>query len=132
MENPDTVFDIDSHMNELFSKAKVTSFKLAQMNTNEKNLLLLKIADSLEKHKAQIIKANEADMKNASLDKDTKKSELDRLFLNDQRISSIAADIRLVANLPDPVGEETGWSVKNGLKIRCVKVPFGVIGAIYE
>ncbi len=108
--------------------AKVASSYLAQLNTTQKNEILIKMADNLEENSEKIIIANSIDLKNAQI----KPNEKDRLLLTSSRIKSIANDIRLVANLTDPIGEEEGWSVKNGLKIRKVRVPFGVIAAIYE
>lgn len=101
------------------------------MTTREKNSMLLKMADAIEARTEEIIKANKLDMKNATKQK-TDSSQLDRLLLNKQKLKQMAEDIRAVASLQDPVGEEKNWTRPNGLTIRQMRVPFGVIGVIYE
>ncbi|MDD3108250.1 MAG: glutamate-5-semialdehyde dehydrogenase [Alistipes sp.] len=90
---------------------------------------LVALADTTENNKERILKANQEDLARM----DPKNPMYDRLLLNAERITAIAADIRKVAALPSPVGEVLrAWSLPNGLKIRKVSVPFGVIGVIYE
>jgi glutamate-5-semialdehyde dehydrogenase len=122
--------DMDSYMEGLFTKARAASIVLASMNAGEKNALLLKMASSLESHCAKLVESNSLDMEAAK--SKMNKSELDRLLITPERVKSIASDIRMVATLQDPIGQEEGWMVPNGLRIRRVRVPFGVIGAIYE
>jgi glutamate-5-semialdehyde dehydrogenase len=117
-------------MDQIFTTARNASQTLLLLNDLEKSAILHKMADSLESNSQAILKANAKDIEAAKAK--MKESELDRLRLTSNRIKSIAADVRLIANLKDPVGSEEGWTVKNGLKIRKVRVPFGVIGAIYE
>ena len=98
----------------------------------DKNRALLAIADALENNTAVILSANEQDLargKEAGLTD----SLLDRLALNESRIAGIAAGVRDIAALPDPVGVvEAQFTPKNGLTIQKVRVPIGVIGIIYE
>ena len=116
---------------ESLKRAKKASTVLAQMGAAQKNSMLLKMASELERSTAEILAANAKDMSAASAS-GTKESLMDRLMLNESRLKSIANDVRHVASLPDPVGEEEGWSLPNGIAIRKVRVPLGVVGAIYE
>ncbi len=122
--------DIASYMEGLYGKARKAGMKLASMSAAEKNAVLLRMAGLIEHDAERIVKANAIDVDAAR--KEMTKSEIDRLLLSSERLRSIAADVRAVASLRDPVGEEEGWTVPNGLSIRRVRVPFGVIGAIYE
>ena len=112
--------------------AKAASMAVAQLNTEQKNAALLAMADAIEANCAEILAANAADMEReraAGMSPDM----LDRLMLNEKRVSDMALGLRQVAELPDPVGEVMReWTRPNGLKIRKVRVPMGVIGIIYE
>jgi glutamate-5-semialdehyde dehydrogenase len=121
---------VEDYMDGLMKNAATAAMKLAAMNSSSKNAILLKMADLLEKNSDAIVDANGMDMDAAK--KKMTPGELDRLLLSAQRVKSIADDVRAVALLKDPIGEEEGWTVPNGLRIRRVRVPFGVIGAIYE
>ncbi|MBI5228421.1 glutamate-5-semialdehyde dehydrogenase [Candidatus Micrarchaeota archaeon] len=123
-------FDLE----ETFVSAKKSGSRLALMDSTEKNAVLEKMAGALENNETEILAANKIDLENAKVKDKTKvkESELDRLMLNSQRLKGIAQDIRMVAALPDPIGGEEMWTRPNGLQIRRVRVPFGVIGAIYE
>jgi glutamate-5-semialdehyde dehydrogenase len=121
---------VEDYMDGLMKNAATAAMKLAAMNSSSKNAILLKMADLLEKNSDAIVDANGMDMDAAK--KKITPGELDRLLLSAQRVKSIADDVRAVALLKDPIGEEEGWTVPNGLRIRRVRVPFGVIGAIYE
>jgi glutamate-5-semialdehyde dehydrogenase len=102
---------------------------LAQLSAAERNDLLLGIACALEQHEAGILRANEEDLDRARL----AGSMRDRLLLNPERISEMVKSVRDVAALPDPVGEVIEqWTRPNGLLIRQIRVPFGVIGIVYE
>ena len=110
-------------------RARVASAKLAQLSTEEKNALLLAIADAVEAHQSEILSANRADIEHSGLDVAMR----DRLLLTPARIQEMARGVRDVAGLPDPVGETlVQWTKSNGLKIRKVRVPLGVVGIIYE
>jgi glutamate-5-semialdehyde dehydrogenase len=108
--------------------ARKASFKLALLSTSEKNRMLLKMADELEKDAPTILAANAKDLEASDL----KSSLKDRLMLNKERLKAIADDVRKVAELPDPIGESEEWTRPNGLKISKVRVPLGVVGTIYE
>ncbi|MBI5223525.1 glutamate-5-semialdehyde dehydrogenase [Candidatus Micrarchaeota archaeon] len=121
---------IEKYMEEIFANAKLASQKLLLLNTEEKNVILNKMADAIDSNAKAIIEANSKDVEDAK--SKMTEAELDRLRLTKERVKSIANDIRTIADLKDPIGDEEGWTVSNGLKIRKVRVPFGVIGAIYE
>jgi len=110
-------------------RAREAASKLALLSTEEKNALLLAIADALEAQESQILAANAEDIRNSGLDGAMR----DRLLLTPARIKEMAGGVREVAALPDPIGETLAeWNKANGLKIRKVRVPLGVIGIIYE
>ena len=89
-------------------------------------------ADALIAHTPQIIEANHLDVQ-AAEDAGTDPAIIDRLTLTEQRLADIAAAVRQVAALPDPVGDVLrGYTLPNGLKVRQVRVPLGVVGMIYE
>jgi glutamate-5-semialdehyde dehydrogenase len=122
-------------MNEVEVKAKAAksaSKKLAYLSTAIKNKALLDIADELVAKEKDIIAANRKDY-TAGEKSGMSTAMLDRLLLNTERIKGIAADVRTVAALPDPVGEtfETR-TLPNGLQVGKRRVPLGVIGAVYE
>ena len=112
--------------------AKDASASLAIASTIQKNHALEEIANLLVSSEKDIVSANLKDLERA-------KSEglsaglQDRLMLNTDRIAALANSIRQIVALPDPVGESVrGMSLPNGLKLSEVRVPFGVVGAIYE
>jgi len=106
--------------------------ELTTLSTHLKNAVLLDLADRLEQHTEHILQANDADMAEAR-DAGMEPAMLDRLLLTSDRIAGIAADVRHVASLPDPIGEEFDTRLlPNGLEIRRQRVPLGVIGVIYE
>src|SRR5579864_3973260 len=110
-------------------RARAASARLAQMTTKEKNALLLAIADALEAHQESILAANREDVETSGLDGAMR----DRLLLTTERIQDMARGVRDVAALPDPIGETLAqWITPNGLHIRKVRVPLGVVGIIYE
>ncbi len=111
--------------------AKEAARTLREVTTADKNNALLAIADSLEASKAQILDANARDME-AGKDAGLTSALLDRLNLA-KRLNGVVADVRNVANLPDPVGKEFGQHIlSNGLKVKKRRVPIGVMGVIYE
>ena len=118
-------------MEKMLSAAKAAKFEVCKLTTQEKNAALLAMADALVAGEAEILAANALDMEAA---KGTVSDVmLDRLQLTAARIAGMAQGIREVAALPDPVGhllEE--YTRPDGLKIRRVSVPMGVIGIIYE
>ena len=108
------------------------SQKLALQNASEKNAALAAVAEALDKNRASIIAANKADI-DAARTNGMSESIIDRLLLNDKRIDGIIESLRLVIGQTDPVGEEVaGWKTPNGMTIRQVRVPLGVVAIIYE
>lgn len=108
------------------------SQKLALQNASEKNAALSAVADALDKNRASIIAANQLDI-DAARANGMSESIIDRLLLNDKRIDGIIESLRLVIGQTDPVGEEVaGWKTPNGMTIRQVRVPLGVVAIIYE
>ena len=116
---------------ELLIAAKKTAPQLRTASAEAKNRALLCMADALLKHTADILSANEHDMQAAR--GNISEVMLDRLALSEARISAMAEGIRQVAVLPDPVGHELSRVTRpNGMVIRKVSVPLGVVAIIYE
>jgi glutamate-5-semialdehyde dehydrogenase len=114
---------------EKLERARIAAAALAQLSTTQKNALLLEIADALDSHAGRILRANEEDIHRSNL----AGAMRDRLLLTPARITQIAASVREVAILPDPVNEVVEeWTRPNGLLIRKVRVPLGVVGIVYE
>ncbi len=112
--------------------AKDASRALAILTTEQKNQALSLIADALVTHASSIIEANREDLERGRAS-GTSASLLDRLALDEKRIRSIADGVRQVIELPDPVGEMLEQTTRpNGLHIRKLRVPLGLIGMIYE
>ena len=110
-------------------RARSASARLAQLSTQEKNVLLLALADALEAGAESILQANREDLNTSGLEGAMR----DRLLLTPARISDMARGVRQVEALPDPIGEILSeWTRPNGLRIRKVRVPLGVVGIIYE
>jgi glutamate-5-semialdehyde dehydrogenase len=110
-------------------RARAASAKLAQLSTEQKNALLLAIADAVEGHEKDILAANRADIEHSGLEGAMR----ERLLLTPARIKEMARGVRDIAALPDPIGETLAeWTKENGLRIRKVRVPLGVVGIIYE
>lgn len=111
------------------TEARKASLALLGLNESQTNDLLCKLADALETNKERIVNANALDLQRM----DPADPRYDRLMLNADRISGIANDTRNVASLPSPLGIELSSTQRpNGMVIRKVTVPFGVIGVIYE
>jgi len=126
---------MQSDIEELENKgkaAKAASRKLAHLPTEVKDKALLNIAASLISREQAILDANRLDYdqaKAAGMDE----AMLDRLMLDPGRLQGIAADVRAVASLPDPIGEAFDTrTLPNGMRIERRRVPMGVIGVIYE
>jgi glutamate-5-semialdehyde dehydrogenase len=119
-------------MEQLGRRAKEASRRLATTTTAVKDAALLAAADLLEAGAAQVLEANAADLA-AAEQVGTGPTVMDRLRLTQGRVEAMAGGLRKVAALPDPVGEViTGWVRPNGLEIRQVRVPLGVVAIIYE
>lgn len=105
---------------------------VADLSTDDKNALLVSMADGLEADTPAILDANARDMAAAEA-KGTVGAMLDRLKLDEARIAGIASALREVAALPDPVGQVTRSETRpNGIRVERVRVPLGVIAMIYE
>jgi glutamate-5-semialdehyde dehydrogenase len=112
--------------------AKDASASLAIASTIQKNEALEQIADLLVASENDIVSANLKDLEKAKVE-GLSAGLQDRLMLNRDRIAALANSIREIVALPDPIGESVrGMSLPNGLKLSQVRVPFGVVGAIYE
>lgn len=112
--------------------AKAASYALAALRTDVRNAALEAMADALMEHTDVILHENAADVSEAK-EAGMRASYIDRLHLDAERVASMAEGLRLTAALPDPLGRED-YSVRrpNGLEIRRMRVPLGVIGMIYE
>lgn len=114
---------------EKLQRARQASTKLALFSTEEKDALLLAIADAIQAQSQSILAANREDMETSGLEGAMR----DRLLLTPERINEMAQAVRDVAALADPIGETLSeWTRPNGLHIRKVRVPLGVVGIIYE
>lgn len=112
--------------------AKQAAVLTNNVTTEQKNEALLAMASALIAHSDDIIAANHIDLENGRKN-GTSKSLLDRLALNKERIEGIAEGLRQIVALEDPVGEQLEqFSRPNGLRIKQIRVPLGVIGMIYE
>ena len=124
--------DIKAEMMKKAEAAREASRKLGVLPTCVKNEALMAMADVLEKRGSLILTANAQDLEDAR-QKGLKRSYLDRLMLNETRIAQMAEGLRQTASLPDPVCQGDYSTIRpNGLEIRRVRVPIGVIGIIYE
>ena len=116
-------------MKKIFERVKTASKQLALITDEQRNGILLSLADAIGEHEETLLQANAQDL--ARMDKSN--PLYDRLQLTSERLKGIADDMRHVANLPSPLGIVTKHRVlDNGLDLKRVSVPFGVIGMIYE
>ena len=112
--------------------ARAASRPLARLSTEEKDRILLSIADALQGEQGPILEANALDYE-AGKAAGLSDALLDRLLLTKERLDALASDVRRVAELPDPVGEHLeSRTMPNGLLVERRRVPLGVIGSIYE
>ncbi|MGZ4601502.1 glutamate-5-semialdehyde dehydrogenase [Oryzihumus sp.] len=124
--------EVTAHVAELGDRARVASRRLALLSRAAKDAALLAMADALEAAAPQVVQANAEDLERG---RETGLAEglLDRLRLDEGRVRAVAGALRDIAGLPDPVGEVVrGSTLPNGLQIRQVRVPMGVVGMIYE
>ncbi|MCK8676873.1 glutamate-5-semialdehyde dehydrogenase [Streptomyces lichenis] len=113
-------------------RARVAADGIAPLPRAAKDAALLAVADALEARAAEAVAANAEDIARARA-AGTSETVIDRLTLTPERIRAIAADVRHVAALPDPVGEVVrGSTLPNGIDLRQIRVPLGVVGIIYE
>ena len=123
---------VKQYMTQLGQQAKQAGRVLSKVETHQKNLALLKIADVIAEHSPRLIAENQRDLvaaKNNGLDA----ASIDRLQLTPARIESMIEGLRQVAALPDPVGEISNLNYRpSGIQVGQMRVPLGVIGIIYE
>ena len=113
-------------------EAKEGARVLLRASSEQKNTVLIKMAEALQKRAKELISENRKDISFAQK-KGLSKALIDRLTLNEKRISEMAAGLREVSALPDPVGEVVKmWQRPNGMTVGRMRVPIGVIGIIYE
>lgn len=119
-------------INSICEKLKTASNELALLTAFQKNESLKLVAKELDLNRKTILEANNIDVQNA-INKGTKPSLIDRLKLDDRRIDSIIDSLNIVISQTDPIGEElSGWKTPNGMTIRQVRVPLGIVAIIYE
>jgi glutamate-5-semialdehyde dehydrogenase len=124
--------DLIQLVTDLARRARAASLVLATASTGRKNAALARLAELLPASTDALLAANARDLA-AAKEHDLTAAQIDRLTLDAKRIAQMAEGVRQVAALPDPVGEELEHTVRpNGLAIRKLRVPIGVIGIIYE
>jgi len=112
--------------------ARTASRVLATLTTRQKNAALEAIADSVMRNEARILAANQLDLANGR-ENAMAEGLQDRLRLDEKRLAALAKAVLDIVALPDPVGDVVrGSTLENGLQLTQVRVPFGVVGAIYE
>ncbi|MGQ9532720.1 MAG: glutamate-5-semialdehyde dehydrogenase [Desulfotomaculales bacterium] len=113
-------------------QAKEAARRLAYLPTDVKDAALVAMAEALLRHTDAILEANEVDLR-AGRERGLSRALIDRLLLTPERIQDMAEGLRVLTNLPDPVGEVVAmWTRPNGLMIGQMRVPLGVVGIIYE
>jgi glutamate-5-semialdehyde dehydrogenase len=123
---------MDDYVAKIVTKAKSNSYKLASLSEKKKNKILKDMAAAVLDNKSFIIKENKKDLQRAAKIK-LDKSFIDRLRLDEKRINQMSTSLKEVADLADPLGEVISKKVRpNGIKIKKVRVPIGVILIIYE
>jgi len=128
----DSAVDLSTVMLDLGRRARVAAAVLAFASPQSKVQALHAAADAIDDRRDDILSANALDMR-AAEGKGISKAFLDRLQLNDKRIDAMIEGLRTIADLPDPVGRVLAeWTRPNGMAIRRVSTPLGVIGVIFE
>ena len=121
-----------THIRQLALQCRDAAQAVAALSTDDRNAMLLAMADALEADAPAILAANAGDLQ-AAREKGVAAAMLDRLRLDDSRLSGIASALREVATLPDPVGQVTRRETRpNGIEVARVRTPLGVVAMIYE
>ena len=121
-----------SEVLEVATRARTAAAGLAPLPRRVKDAALHAMADALQARTAEVLEANAVDLATGR-EAGTSASLLDRLALSEERVAAMADGLRHVAGLPDPVGEVVrGSTLPNGLELRQVRVPLGVVGIVYE
>lgn len=124
--------DVATEMLDLACASQRAARTMANLSSQVKNQLLNAMAEALEGARQELQQENEKDLERAR-ENVMAAAMIDRLTLTDERIAAMAAGLREVAALPDPVGEVTGmWLRPNGIRVGRQRIPLGVIGIIYE
>jgi len=125
--------NLEEYIINLCDKARVASYNLAQSSLTERNNILKILSDKLQESDVinKIIEKNNIDVSKAK-DNNITDTMVDRLKLDEPRIKGIASALVKIINLPDPLGKGDNWIRPNGLSIRRISVPLGVVGMIYE
>jgi glutamate-5-semialdehyde dehydrogenase len=123
---------VESTIVEMAKAARAASIEMARCPSDKKNEALIRIADNIEKEAPYIQEENEKDLLRAR-EMGLSNAMIDRLFVKDSTIKSMADGLREVARIPDPVGSMSNtWIRPNGLEVSRMRIPLGVIGIIYE
>lgn len=131
-ETPVEILSPEDYVAALVRKAKGAAGRLSTLSTAIKNQALQAMADGLEEHEADLLAENEKDLELFDATPE-RKAMGDRLRLTAERIKEMAAGIRDIARLPDPLGDMPKmWTRPNGMQVGRMRVPIGVIGIIYE
>src|SRR6478752_7680194 len=129
---PSAATDVEAAVHAIADRSRVASRRMARANRAWKDRGLRAVGAALLEHKDRILAANAKDVA-AGRANGTSAALLDRLTLTDARVQALAAALENLANLPDPVGNVVrGQTLPNGLRLRQVNVPMGVVAAIYE
>ena len=124
--------EIQSAILDMGRRARAAAHELVKLGSEQKNAILLAMADELDARQALILEANAKDLA-AAVEKGLSKAMIDRLTLDAKRLKAVSDAVREVAALPDPVGEVLSVRTRpNGLRITKKRVPIGVIGIIFE
>jgi glutamate-5-semialdehyde dehydrogenase len=124
--------DLQSAILDMGRRARAAAHELVKLTTAQKNVILVAMAEQLLADQEEILAANARDLERARAN-GLSAAMIDRLTLDPKRLAGIAQALKEVAALPDPVGEVLAdWTRPNGIRIRKVRVPIGVIGIIFE
>ena len=122
----------EQEVREVAVRARAASVALSSVTRSVKDAALHAMADALVKASSELIEVNQRDIR-AAVENGTSAAMIDRLTLTESRIEAMADGLRQVAALPDPVGEVVrGSTLANGLEVRQLRVPMGVVGIVYE